>query len=469
MLLDKTIIELSQGLQKKLFTSEDIIRECYVNIERFNPTLNALITVVDKDKALLLACERDKTRTSNSSPLYGLPFVIKESYNTKGIQTTAASNVLKNYIPPYSATVYQKLLDAGALLVGKSNMDAWGHGATSENTDFGPVRNPWDTTRSAGGSSGGNAAALASGMAVFGIGEDTGGSIRNPAAWCNITGLKVTYGRVSRYGCIAYASSFDTVGPMAKTVADCAVILEVIAGQDHRDATSSPQPVPRYASELSSKKKEVVIGGPRELFNKGLDREVKSTVEEAMQQFTTLGFRIVDISMPIIEYGLPVYYLIAPSETSSNLARYDGIRFGQGREHFTKDTMRRIMIGTYALSAGYYDAYYKKAQQGRTLFIKEYEQALSRCDALLMPVTPMPPTKLGETIKDPVRNMLIDVFTVTQNPVGVPSLALPCGFTRSGLPVGMQLVGKMFSESLLFQLGDAYQQSTQWHRRKPRL
>lgn len=469
MLLDKTIIELSQGLQKKLFTSEDIIRECYVNIERFNPTLNALITVVDKDKALLLARERDKTRTSNSSPLYGLPFVIKESYNTKGIQTTAASNVLKNYIPPYSATVYQKLLDAGALLVGKSNMDAWGHGATSENTDFGPVRNPWDTTRSAGGSSGGNAAALASGMAVFGIGEDTGGSIRNPAAWCNITGLKVTYGRVSRYGCIAYASSFDTVGPMGKSVADCATVLEVIAGKDRYDATSSPQPVSRYSEALVASVKNKVIGIPKELYGAGLNGEIQAAIGVAMKELERLGMKIREVSMPMIEFGLPVYYLIAPSETSSNLSRYDGIRFGQGREHFTKDTMRRIMIGTYALSAGYYDAYYKKAQQGRTLFIKEYEQALSRCDALLMPVTPMPPTKLGETIKDPVRNMLIDVFTVTQNPVGVPSLALPCGFTRSGLPVGMQLVGKMFSESLLFQLGDAYQQSTQWHRRKPRL
>ncbi|MBI4065430.1 Asp-tRNA(Asn)/Glu-tRNA(Gln) amidotransferase subunit GatA [Candidatus Gottesmanbacteria bacterium] len=463
MLLDKSIKELAS------YTSVEIVGECLKNIECFNPTLNALITVVGKEQALATARKADKTKRPKSSPLHGLPFVIKDSYNTKGIPTTAASNVLKGYVPLYNATVYKKLIDAGAILLGKCNMDAWGHGATSENTDFGPVKNPWDISRSAGGSSGGVSAALASGMAVFGIGEDTGGSIRNPTAWCNITGLKVTYGRVSRYGCIAYASSFDTVGPMGKSVSDCAVVLEVIAGIDEHDATSSPQPVPHYTSSLNKGVENKVVGIPKELLGTGLDKEIKAAIEAAMKELERLGIKTREISMPMINFGLPVYYLIAPSETSSNLARYDGIRFGQGREHFTKDTMRRIMIGTYALSAGYYDAYYKKAQQGRTLFIKEYGKALGKCDVLLMPVTPTPPTKLGQTSQDPIQNFLIDAYTVTQNPVGVPSLALPCGFTKNGLPIGMQLVGKMFSESLLFQLGDAYQQSTQWHRRKPRM
>src|SRR3989344_54942 len=379
MFLNKSIRELSEGLKKKDFSSTDIVEECYKNIEQHNSKLNALITIVDKDKALAQAKEKDTARSPSNSYLHGLPFVIKDSYNTQGIRTTAASHVLEDYLPPYNATVYQKLLDAGAILVGKCNMDAWGHGATSENTDFGPVRNPWDTTRSAGGSSGGNATALASGMAVFGIGEDTGGSIRNPASWCNITGLKVTYGRVSRYGCIAYASSFDTVGPMGKSVADCASILEVIAGKDARDATSSPNLVPAYHNDLSKRVDSKVIGIPKELFARGLDVEIKAAVEHAALTLENLGIQIKEISMPLFHYGLAAYYIIAPSETSSNLARYDGIRFGNNRTNFTEETKRRIMIGTYTLSAGYYDAYYKKAQQVRPLFIKEYEKALTGC------------------------------------------------------------------------------------------
>lgn len=469
MLLDKTISELAGGLQKKEFLSVDLIDECYRTIEAVNPRINAFITIIDYTHARKMAEIADKTRTKESSPLHSLPFILKDSYNTKGIQTTSASNVLKGHISQYSATVYQKLLDKGAILIGKMNMDAWGHGATSENTDYGPVRNPWDTSRAAGGSSGGNAAALISRMAAFAIGEDTGGSIRNPAAWNNITGLKVTYGRVSRYGCIAYASSFDTVGPMGKMVADCAYVLEAIAGKDPRDATSSQQSVPHYSQILTKIPKDTVIGIPKECFGPGLNAEIKTTIEAAVKKLQELGFHIKEISMPMLEYGLAVYYLIAPSETSSNLGRYDGIRYGSGRDKFTPDTMRRIMIGTYALSAGYYDAYYKKAQQGRTLFIKEYEKTLSECDVLLMPVTPNLPTKLGEVVDDPMQNLLIDIYTVTQNPVGVPSLALPCGFTQSGLPIGMQLVGKMFAEPLLFQVGHAYQQVTGWHKRKPKL
>lgn len=467
MLLDKTIVELAAGLRKKEFSSEELVLECYASIEKLNPKLNAFITIVDKEKALIQAKEKDKHRTSDKGPLYGIPFVLKDSYVTRGIRTTAASNVLGGYIPQYNATVYQKLTDAGAVLLGKMNMDAWGHGGSTENTDFGPAKNPWDTSRVAGGSGGGPAVAVASRMAAFAISEDTGGSIRNPAAWCGITGLKVTYGRVSRYGCIAYASSFDTVGPTAKTAEDCAYVLEAVAGIDPYDATSSSREVPAYSKHLQKDIKGLVIGIPKEFYSEGLDKEIKQAIGEARREFERLGVKIKEISMPLFDYGLAIYYLIGPSETSSNLGRYDGVRFGNNRTHFTEETMRRIMVGTYALSAGYYDAYYRSAQKGRTLFIREYEKALSQCDALLMPVTPTSPTKIGELINDPLKNLLADVYTTSQNPVGVPSLALPCGFTKSHLPIGMQLVGKMFFEERLLNLGYRYQQVTDWHTKKP--
>ena len=348
-------------------------------------------------------------------------------------------------------------------------MDAWGHGGSSENTDFGPVKNPWDTSRVAGGSSGGPAVAISARMAVFAIGEDTGGSIRCPASWCNITGLKVTYGRVSRYGCIAYASSFDSVGPMAKTVEDCAVILEVISGKDPYDATSSSFPVPEYYSSIADameKLKGKTIGIPKEFFREGLDEEIKIAIEKSLSVFESLGMTVKELSMPLFDYAIPLYYLIAPSETSSNLARYDGVRYGNTREQFSEETMRRIMIGTYALSAGYYDQYYKKAQKARTLFIKEYERVLSECDIIIMPITPTPPPKIGELLDDPLANLLADLYTVSHNPVGIPSLAIPCGFTENKLPIGMQLVGKMFSEEILLQAGYAFQCRTDYHIQK---
>lgn len=467
MLLDQSIRELSEGLDNGKFTSVDLIEECYGNIEKLQPKLNAFITVIDKKITLQEANRKDAERTENKSHLYGIPFVLKDAYISENIKTTSASNVLGDFIPPYNSTVYQKLLNAGAILIGKMNMDAWGHGGSSENTDFGPVKNPWDTTRVAGGSSGGSAVAVATRMAAFSIGEDTGGSIRNPSAWCNTTGLKVTYGRVSRYGCIAYASSFDTVGPMAKTAEDCAIILEAIAGKDPYDATSSTHEVPHYYDFLKSViNKKITIGLPKEFYGEGLNIEIKRAIIEASKVFEKLGMKVKEISMPLFDYGIPVYYLIGPSETSSNLARYDGVRYGNDRSFFTEETMRRIMIGTYALSAGYYDAYYKKAQKARTLFIKEYKKALTECDTLLIPVTPTPPTKLGELINNPLENFLADIYTTSQNPVGVPSLALPCGFTKNNLPIGMQLVGNMFSEDILLTLGHQYQRLTEWHKRK---
>ena len=468
MLIDKSLTELASGLINKEFSSEEIVKECFDKIEKINSKLNAFTTVLDKDEVIKKAREKDNKRTENNNSLYGLPFIIKDSYNTRGFPTTVASNVLKNYISPYDATVYSRILNAGAILIAKTNMDAWGHGASSENNDYGPVRNPWDTSRVAGGSSGGNAAAISSRMTTFGIGEDTGGSIRNPSSWCNITGLKVTYGRTSRYGCVPYVSSFDTMGPMAKSAEDCALILQTMAGQDPLDATSSPKAVPDYSKNLQNRISGLVLGMPKECYAKGLDPEIKSSIEKAAEQFQQLGVKIKEISIPLLDYGVAVYYLIGTSETSSNLARYDAVRYGQDRSNFTKETIRRIMLGTYALSAGYYDAYYRKAQKGRTLFIKEYNKALSECDAILMPVEPMVATKIGELINDPIQNMLADIYTC-QTPTGLPSLALPCGFNQSGMPIGMQLIGKMFTEEKLLNIGHQYQQMTDWHKRKPPL
>lgn len=464
MLLDKTILELAAGLKNGEYTSVDLVNECYDNIEKYNPQINAFITIVPRETAI----EKAKN-IKLTTPLSGMPFVLKDCFVTEGIKTTAASKVLENFIPPYSATIYKKLINSGAILVGKMNMDAWGHGGSSENTDFSPVKNPWDTTRVAGGSGGGPAVAIATRMAVFAVGEDTGGSIRNPAGWTNTTGLKVTYGRVSRYGAIAYASSFDTVGPVAKTADDCAIVLETIAGIDEYDATSSPQPVPKYSQLLSKNLSEVTIGIPQEFYGAGLDPEIKTAVLKVASDLQSAGVKIKELSMPLFDLCLPVYYLIGPSETSSNLARYDGIRYGSARENFTDETIRRILIGTYALSAGYYDAYYKKAQQVRTLFIEEYTKALSQCDILLQPIMPNNPPKFGELLSDPLQNLLADIYTVSQNPVGVPSLAIPCGFTKSGLPIGAQIVGKMFTEELLLSIGHEYQKLTDYHTKKPKL
>ena len=477
MLLDKTILELATGLRSGEFTSVDLVNECYDNIAKYNDKVNAFITIIPRETALKQAQEIDcklkiaclPARQENCKLLAGIPFVLKDCFCTEGIKTTSASKVLENFIPPYSATIYKKLLDAGAILIGKMNMDAWGHGGSSENTDFGSVKNPWDTTRVAGGSGGGPAVAVATRMCVFAVGEDTGGSIRNPAGWTNTTGLKVTYGRVSRYGAIAYASSFDTVGPVAKTVEDCAIILETIAGVDKFDATSSPNPVPQYSKLLNKNLSEITIGIPKEFYGDGLDLEIKEKVLQVAADLKKSGAKIKEISMPLFDLCLPVYYLIAPSETSSNLARYDGIRYGNNRDNFTDETIRRILIGTYALSAGYYDAYYKRAQQVRTLFIEEYQKALSQCDILLQPIMPNNPPKFGQLLSDPLQNLLADIYTVSQNPVGVPSLAIPCGFTKSGLPIGTQIIGKMFSEELLLSIGHEYQKLTDFHTKKPNL
>jgi aspartyl-tRNA(Asn)/glutamyl-tRNA(Gln) amidotransferase subunit A len=467
MFLNHSISELSELLRSREVSSVQLVSEAYHCIESLDPQLFSFITLRDKQEVLQEAEAKDRDRNSTHSPLYGLPFSVKDAYCTKGLRTTSGSKILDTFIPPYNATVVQRLLDAGAILIGKNNLDAWGHGGSTENTDYHAAHNPWDTSRIPGGSSGGPAIAIATRMVSFGIGEDTGGSIRNPASMCNVSGLKVTYGRVSRLGNIAYASSLDSVGPMAKSVADLAYILEVIAGKDPHDATSSAMPVEKYSEYLGKDIKGKIIGLPKEFFAEGIDPEVKDTVLKAAEKLESLGAELREVSMPALKYGVSIYYLIAMSETSSNLARYDGIRYGDERETLSAETMRRIMLGTYALSAGYAEELYKKAQKARTLIIQEYDRVLGECDSILSPVTPSLTPKIGELINDPLRNLLEDLYTVTINLVGVPSLAIPAGFSSTGLPIGIQLIGKKFHEGELFQIGHAYQQITDWHTQTP--
>ncbi|MBI2431012.1 MAG: Asp-tRNA(Asn)/Glu-tRNA(Gln) amidotransferase subunit GatA [Candidatus Levybacteria bacterium] len=468
-----TIKDAKEGLQQKKFSSVELTKACLDQIEKHNKELNAFL-IVCKDSVLEQAKKVDALLASRSeaweaTPLLGIPFSMKDIYSTKNVRTTAGSKILDNYIPPYNATVYQKLIDAGAILLGKTNCDAWGHGASTENSDFGVTKNPWNKEYVAGGSSGGSTAAISSDMTIFEIGEDTGGSIRLPASFCSTVGLKVTYGRVSRYGAIAYASSLDSMGPIAKNVYDAAYILEIIAGKDEKDATSSPNNVPNYTDRLNDNIKGLRVGLPKEFFGKGLDTEVKQAIDAAIKTLTSQGTEIVEISIPSVEYGIATYYIIAPSETSSNLARYDGIRYGNDRSSFGDEAKRRIMLGTYALSAGYYDAYYKKAMQVRTLIKNDFEKAFSSCDVILSPVSPTPPFKIGEKADDPLQMYLVDVYTVLINLAGIPSLAVPCGFSKDGLPIGMQILGPQFSEEKLFQIGHAYEQATEWHKQKPNL
>ncbi len=459
-----TLTEALEGLRAKKFSSLEITKACLEKIKKLNPKINAYLTVCESE-ALKMAEQADKLASQGETLQFlGVPFSMKDVYSTKDIRTTAGSKVLENYTSPYNATVYQKLLDAGAVLLGKTNCDAWGHGASTENSDFGVTKNPWNLEYVAGGSSGGSAASIASDMAIFEIGEDTGGSIRMPSSFCSTVGLKVTYGRVSRYGAIAYASSLDSMGPMGKSVEDVALLLSIIAGIDEKDATSSPKPVSDYVSTLKKNIKGLKIGLPKEFFAIGLDREVKETVEKAIKVLEAQGAEIVYISIPSTEYGIATYYIIAPSETSSNLARYDGIRFGNDRSSFGDEAKRRIMLGTYALSSGYYDEYYLKAQKVRTLVKQDFEKAFTKCDVILAPVSPTPPFKIGEKIDDPLSMYLIDVYNVLVNLAGVPSLALSCGFSKTGLPIGMQIIGPQFSESLILNVGYAYEQVTEWHK-----
>ncbi|MDD2542375.1 MAG: Asp-tRNA(Asn)/Glu-tRNA(Gln) amidotransferase subunit GatA, partial [Desulfuromonadaceae bacterium] len=436
---------------------------------------------VTPEQALADAATADiRIAAGKTDVLTGIPLALKDIFLTEGIRTTCGSRILDNFIPPYSATSYEKLKERGAVLLGKLNQDEFAMGSSNESSAYGSTRNPWDTSCIPGGSSGGSAAAVAAREAIATLGTDTGGSIRQPASHCGCVGLKPTYGRVSRYGVIAYASSLDQVGPLTRDVTDCAIMLGAVAGHDTKDSTSVDTPVPDYAASLTQGVKGLKIGLPKEYFIAGLDADVQKAMDAAIETYRRLGAEFVDISLPHTDYAVATYYLIATAEASSNLARYDGVRFGHRAEAaglldlytksrsegFGAEVKRRIMLGTYALSSGYYDAYYVKAQKVRTLIMNDFISAFANVDVMLTPVAPTPAFKIGEKVNDPLQMYLSDIFTIPVNLAGTCAMSLPAGYSATGLPIGLQLIGKPFGEEAILQAGHAFEQATEWHTRK---
>ncbi|HLL54411.1 MAG TPA: Asp-tRNA(Asn)/Glu-tRNA(Gln) amidotransferase subunit GatA [Myxococcaceae bacterium] len=484
-LTDLTMLELGGKLASGEVSSVEATRACLQRIEKVDGKVRAFLKV-DADGALKAAAESDARRKAGSprGPLDGVPVGLKDLFLTEGVETTAGSRILKGFVPPYDGTAVRLLKEAGLPILGKLNQDEFAMGSSNESSGYFPCHNPWDLSRTPGGSSGGSAAAVAA-REVFGaLGTDTGGSIRQPAAFTNTVGLKPTYGRVSRYGVIAYASSLDQVGPMCRTVADTAALLQVIARHDPRDSTSAKVDAPDYLANLEGGVRGLRLGLPREYFIEGMDKEVEASVRAAARALEAQGAKIVDVSLPHTKYALATYYILAPAEASSNLARYDGVRFGyraQGAkglrdmyarsraEGFGPEVKRRIMLGTYALSAGYYDAYYLKAQKVRTLIRQDFLQAFEQVDAIITPSSPTPAFKLGEKVDDPLAMYLMDVFTLTCNLAGLPGLSVPCGFTQAGLPIGLQLLGKHFDEATLLRIGRAFEREHDFVRRAPPL
>jgi aspartyl-tRNA(Asn)/glutamyl-tRNA(Gln) amidotransferase subunit A len=455
-----TIKETQKKLLKKEFTVVQLVDAYLARISKFDKQLNSFLTL-SEELAYLQAKKAEELiedlgkEAFKEYPLLGVVVAHKDLFLTKGIRTTAASNVLKDYIPAYSATVVKKIERAGAITIGKTNCDAWAHGASGENSDFGPTKNPWNKEYVPGGSSSGSAAAIASQFALVATGTDTGGSIRQPANFCGVVGFKPTYGAVSRYGVVAMASSLDSIGHFGRSVEDVEKVFEVTKGPDHKDSTV----IKKEEKKSNSKFK---IGIPKEYFIKGLDPEVENSVRKAAKVFEKQGVELVDISLPHTEYAISVYYIIQPAEVSSNLGRYDGVRYGNRRETFGDEAKRRIMLGTYALSAGYYDAFYLKAQKVRSKIIEDFKKAFEKVDVILAPVSPTPAFKLGEKAKDPLQMYLADVLTVAANVAGIPGLSIPSGFTKKGLPLGFQLMGPRFSESKLFEIGKMYEKGANW-------
>lgn len=463
-----TISDARRMLDAKEISSFELTKTCLERLEELEPKLNAFLAVV-KEKAVRDAKKADDRMAKNDkTPLLGIPFSLKDMYLTKGIRTTAASRVLENYIPQYSSTVVSKLQDAGAILLGKNNQDAWAHGSSGENSDFGATKNPWNLDMIPGGSCSGSAVTVSAGIAPFSMGTDTGGSIRQPACHTNTVGLKPTYGRVSRYGVIAMASSFDTMGHFTKTAKDSAMVLSVTAGNDPHDATSSSLPVEDYLTEINKSIKGLRIGMPREYFIPGMDIKVREVVKKAIKQLEDLGAEIIEISLPHTEYAIGAYYILQTAEVSSNLARYDGIRYGSDRKNFREEAKRRIMLGTFTLAHGYYDEYYKKGLKIRTLIKQDFDRAFEKVDVIATPVSPTTAWKIGEKVNNPLAMYLSDIFTVTGNIAGIPGLAIPVGFVND-LPVGMQLLGAHFSEKLLFRVGHQYELATNWHESRPKI
>ncbi len=450
-----SITQALKDLRSKKITAVELVEACLENIEKSNKEYNVFLTVADREALLHEAKQADAT--DHSLPLSGIPVALKDLFSTKSLRTTAGSKVLDNYVPKYDSTVVKKLKEAGAIIIGKVNEDAWGHGSSGENSDFGPTGNAFNKDYVAGGSSSGSAVAVALGMCLVATGTDTGGSIRVPAAFNNLVGLKPTYGRVSRYGVIAMASSLDSIGHITKTVEDAAYFLNITAGQDPYDATTGTEPVKNYLKDLKRESlKGLKIAIPKEVLDDEL--EISKNFKLARLKFETLGAEITEVSMPNLLAGLETYYIIVPSEVSSNLGRMDGIRYGNSREAFGPEAKRRMMIGTYALSSGYYDAYYKTAQKVRTLICNEFKKVFEKFDTILMPVTPTTPAKIGEKINDPIAQYMSDLYTIPVNLAGVPAISLPSGLIKD-LPVGIQLVGPQWSEDLLFSIGKVYEQS----------
>lgn len=463
-----SLIEIVNKLKDKSFSSAELTAVYLKRIKKYNPTLNAYVTINEENVLREAALADQNRKKGDDAPLLGVPFALKDLFITKGIRTTASSKVLDNYIPQYDGTVVKKLKDAGAVILGKLNCDAWAHGASGENSDFGPTKNPWNTEYVPGGSSSGSASAVSADLCAFSTGTDTGGSIRLPSSFCNVVGLKPTYGRVSRFGVIAMGSSLDSIGHLTKTIEDNAYILNITAGRDGFDATTPPVKTENYLKDLRKGIKGIKIGMPREYFASGLDHRIKDLIIKALKFYEKIGAEIVEISMPHTEYAVSVYYIVMSAEVSSNLARYDGIRYGSARQNFGEEAKRRIMLGTYVLSAGYYDAYYNKAMKVRTLIKKDFENAWKKADVLLAPVSPTLPWKLGEKVNDPLQMYLSDIFTVTANLAGVPGLSVPCGFVN-GLPAGMQILGPQFSEQLLYRIAYPFEQEFPYWKTKPEI
>ena len=480
-----TIHEAHELLKSRQLSSVELTKACLERIRQVEPKVNAIVTVTD-ELAFKQAEQADKllagspSSTGRITPLTGVPALIKDNMCTKGIKTTCSSKMLENFVPPYDATVVEKLNASGMVMVGKANMDEFAMGSSTENSALFTTHNPWDLSRVPGGSSGGSAAAIAAGEAIYALGSDTGGSIRQPAGFCSVSGLKPTYGRVSRYGLVAFASSLDQIGPLTKDVTDCALVMNAIAGYDKRDSTSVPQPTPNYTECLTGDIKGMRLGVPKEYFVTGMQPEVKAGIEAAIKKLEGLGAKIEEVSLPSTKYALAVYYIIAPSEASANLARYDGVKYGfsyqQGETMwenmektrqfgFGPEVKRRIMLGTYALSAGYYDAYYVKAQKVRTLIRREFDSVFEKCDALVTPTSPTVPFKIGEKTDDPVQMYLSDVCTLPINIAGVPAMSIPAGFAK-GLPVGMQIIAKPFAEETILRIAYAYEREAGWEKRR---
>jgi aspartyl-tRNA(Asn)/glutamyl-tRNA(Gln) amidotransferase subunit A len=447
------------------------IEKVVSNAEKLNSTLNAFLSI---DRAYALSQAEELANASFQGKLYGVPIAIKDNICTSWTQTTCASRILSGYRPQYNATAVDRLISEGAVIIGKTNMDEFAMGSSNENSAFGPVRNPWDMDRVPGGSSGGSAAAVAAGIVSAALGSDTGGSVRQPASFCGVFGIKPTYGRVSRYGLVAFGSSLDQIGVFGRTARDVARVLEVIAGRDPKDATSAEVPVPDYQAHLDNEIKGLRMGVPYSLFGDGVNAQVRKVIEKSINDFASLGVEIVEIDLPLLKYGIAVYYIIATAEASSNLARYDGVRYGfraEGahelrqmyyktrEEGFGAEVKRRIMLGTFVLSSGYYDAYYAKAQKVRTLLRRDFQSTFNRCDFIAMPTSPTTAFRIGEKANDPLAMYLSDIYTVTANLVGVPAISVPCGLSEEGLPVGLQLMGNYWTEQLLLNLSHVYSTS----------